>query len=137
MLAINRIVSNTLEKYHKERLSFAQTIAELAQRETYISSLQSHNVLPLLRPLLLDNIPAIQQAAALAIGRLANHSEEMAEAIVDSDILPHLICSLKNQNVNIDNSNISFHSIIIENENLFNIKYYLKMKNEKLIDDFF
>ncbi|ORX77474.1 ARM repeat-containing protein [Anaeromyces robustus] len=98
MLAINRIVSNTLEKYHKERLSFAQTIAELAQRETYVSTLQSHNVLPLLRPLLLDNIPAIQQAAALAIGRLANHSEELAEAVVDSDILPHLIFSLKNQN---------------------------------------
>lgn len=98
MLAINRIVSNALDKYHKERLSFAQTIAELAQRETYVSSLQAHNVLPLLRPLLLDNIPAIQQAAALAIGRLANYSEEMAEAVVDSDILPHLIFSLKNQN---------------------------------------
>ncbi|ORX56550.1 ARM repeat-containing protein [Piromyces finnis] len=98
MLAINRIVSNTLDKYQKERLSFAQTIAELAQRETYVSTLQSHNVLPLLRPLLLDNVPAIQQAAALAIGRLANYSEELAEAVVDSDILPHLIFSLKNQN---------------------------------------
>eukprot|EP00833_Pecoramyces_ruminatium_P004247 jgi/Orpsp1_1/1178279/evm.model.c7180000064676.1 len=98
MQAINRIVSNTLDKYHKERLSFAQTIADLAQKETYISALQSHNVLPLLRPLLLDNIPAIQQAAALAIGRLANYNEELAEAVVDSDILPHLIFSLKNQN---------------------------------------
>jgi len=99
MQAISRIVSNTLEKYHKERLSFAQTIADLAKKETYISALQSQDALSLLRPLLLDNIPAIQQSAALAIGRLANYSEELAEEVVDSDILPHLIFSLQRKNV--------------------------------------
>ncbi|KAG4105356.1 ARM repeat-containing protein [Neocallimastix lanati (nom. inval.)] len=98
MQAISRIVSNTLEKYHKERLSFAQTIADLAKKETYISALQSQDALSLLRPLLLDNIPAIQQSAALAIGRLANYSEELAEEVVDSDILPHLIFSLQRKN---------------------------------------
>lgn len=98
MLAINRTVANTFDKYHKERLQFAQSIAELASRELYISTLQSFDVLSLLRPLLLDNIPAIKQAAALAIGRLANYSEDMAEAVVESDILPHLIYSIKNQN---------------------------------------
>jgi len=99
MQAVNRIVSNTLEKYHRERLLFAQTIADLALKEGYVNSLQSQNVLPLLRPLLLDEIPAIQQAAALAIGRLANYNEELAKSVVDLDILPHLIFSLKNQNV--------------------------------------
>jgi len=98
MQAINRIVSNTLDKYQKERLSFAQTIADLAQKEAYVNVIKSHNILPLLRPLLLDNIPAIQQASALAIGRLANYNEELAEAVVDSDILSHLVFSLKSQN---------------------------------------
>lgn len=41
----------------------------------------------LLKPLLLDNVPSIQQSAALALGRLANYSEDLAEAVVSADIL--------------------------------------------------
>ena len=53
----------------------------------------------LLRPLLQDSVPSIQQSAALALARLANYSEELAEAIVSNDILPHLVYSLREQNV--------------------------------------
>lgn len=42
----------------------------------------------LLRPLLLDNVPSIQQTAALALGRLASYSDDLAEEIVSYDILP-------------------------------------------------
>ena len=75
----------------------------------------------LLRPLLLDNVPrhaagricpsasfrpsalarargltcrrprSIQQSAAVALGRLANHSDELAEAVVSNEILPQLV----------------------------------------------
>ena len=58
----------------------------------------------LLRPLLLDNVPSIQQSAALALGRLANYSDELAEAVVSNEILPQLVYSLSEQNV-------SFHTI--------------------------
>lgn len=34
-----------------------------------------------LRPLLLDNVAAIQQSAALALGRLANFSPQLAESV--------------------------------------------------------
>lgn len=34
---------------------------------------------------------SIQQAAVLAVGRLANHSGELAEAVVSNDILPQLV----------------------------------------------
>ena len=54
----------------------------------------------LLRPLLLDKVPSIQQSAALALGRLANYSEELAEAVVNNEILPQLVMSLAEQNVN-------------------------------------
>jgi hypothetical protein len=94
-----RVVLSVFEKYQKERLSFVQTIADLASRETNIETLQQTGVLSLLRPLLLDNVPAIQQAAALALGRLANYNEELAEAVVESDILPQLVFSLNEQNV--------------------------------------
>jgi HEAT repeat protein len=55
----------------------------------------------LLRPLLLDNVPSIQQSAALALGRLANYSDELAEAVVSNEILPQLVYSLSEQNVSL------------------------------------
>lgn len=53
----------------------------------------------LLRPLMRDVVPSIQQTAALALGRLAEHSDELAKAMVTEDILPELIRSLGEQNV--------------------------------------
>ena len=53
----------------------------------------------LLRPLLLDIVPTIQQTAALALGRLANYNDDLAEAVVRGDILPQLVYSLAEQNV--------------------------------------
>lgn len=83
-------------------------MAELATRPQNIEALQSAGihlkfssnsdvvigVMALLRPLLLDNVPSIQQSAALALGRLANYSDELAEAVVSNEILPQLVYSL-------------------------------------------
>jgi hypothetical protein len=44
-------------------------------------------------------VPSIQQTAALALGRLANYSDDLAEAVVANDILPQLVYSLGEQNV--------------------------------------
>jgi len=56
-------------------------------------------VMALLRPLLLDVVPTVQQTAALALGRLANYNDDLAEAVVKGDILPQLVYSLAEQNV--------------------------------------
>lgn len=54
----------------------------------------------LLRPLIHDVVPSIQQTAALALGRLAEHSPDLAEAVVKENILPELIrCHMGEQNV--------------------------------------
>lgn len=37
---------------------------------------------------------SIQQSAALALGRLANYSDELAEALVQNEILPQLVCGV-------------------------------------------
>jgi hypothetical protein len=76
-----------------------QTVAELATRPQNIEALQSAGVMSLLRPLLLDNVPSISQSAALALGRLANMNEELAESVVNNEILPQLVMSLNEQNV--------------------------------------
>ena len=120
---MSRAVLAPFEAYQKARVTFVQTVAELAQRPQNIEALQSAGkylkdylrtfknksciiqlfefigVMALLRPLLLDNVPSIQQSAALALGRLANYSDELAEAVVSNEILPQLVYSLSEQNV--------------------------------------
>merc|ERR1712224_848344 len=85
-------------EYQKARVTFVQTVAELAHRPQNIEALQNAGVMQLLRPLLLDTVASIQQSAALALGRLANYSEELAEAVVLHEILPQLVHSLSQQN---------------------------------------
>lgn len=87
------------EQYQKARTQFVQTAAELASRPQNIETLQNAGVMSLLRPLLLDIVPTIQQTAALALGRLANYNDDLAEAVVKGDILPQLVYSLAEQNV--------------------------------------
>jgi len=86
------------EDYQKARVKFVQRVAELATRPQKIEELQSAGVMQLLRPLLLDIVPSIQQSAALALGRLANHSDDLAEDVVANEILPQLVYSLGEQN---------------------------------------
>ena len=95
---MSRTVLQPFEEYQKARISFVQHIAELATRPQNIMALHSAGVMSLLRPLLLDSVSSIQQSAALAIGRLANHSEELAESVIQNEIIKQLIYSLANQN---------------------------------------
>jgi hypothetical protein len=94
-----RQVLQVFEQYQKSRTAFVQTVAELATRPQNIETLQNAGVMALLRPLLLDVVPTIQQTAALALGRLANFNDSLAEAVVKGDILPQLVYSLSEQNV--------------------------------------
>jgi len=61
-------------------------------------------VMSMLRPLMLDVVPSIQQTAALAVGRLADHSDDLAKVVVKEDILPQLVHSLTLQNVSSSSS---------------------------------
>ncbi|XP_060920881.1 sperm-associated antigen 6 [Labrus mixtus] len=93
-----RQIIQVFEQYQKSRMQFVQTVADLASRQQNIEILQNAGVMSLLRPLMLDVVPSVQQTAALALGRLADHSDDLAEAVVKEDILPHLVHSLASQN---------------------------------------
>lgn len=95
---MSKSVLQPFEDYQKARITFVQHIAELATRPQNISALHSAGVMGLLRPLLLDSVTSIQQSAALAIGRLANYSEELAESVIQNEIVPQLIYSLSSAN---------------------------------------
>ncbi|XP_026192545.1 sperm-associated antigen 6 [Cyclospora cayetanensis] len=95
---MNRSVSQVFEEFQRARSHFVQTLADLSQKPQNIDGLRSAGALQLLRPLLLDSIPGIQQTAAVALGRLAGHSEVAARECVNEDILPHLVASVAEQN---------------------------------------
>ena len=79
---MSRELLRPFEEYQKARISFVQTIADLASKSQTIEALNAAGVMALLRPLLLDTVPSTQQSAALAIGRLANYNEELAINVV-------------------------------------------------------
>ena len=87
---MSRQLLRPFEEYQKARISFVQSIADLASKPQNIEALKSAGVMGLLRPLLLDSVPSIKQSAALAIGRLANYSEELAESVVTHKIIPQI-----------------------------------------------
>ncbi|XP_053198602.1 sperm-associated antigen 6 [Scomber japonicus] len=93
-----RQIIQAFEQYQKSRMQFVQTVADLAARPQNIETLHNAGVMSMLRPLMLDVVPSIQQTAALALGRLADHSDDLAEAVVKEDILPQLVHSLASQN---------------------------------------
>ena len=95
---MTRRVLQPFEEYQKARITFVQDIAELAKKQSYIEGLSSAGVMFLLRPLLSDTVSSIQQSAALAIGRLANFSIDLAESCIKNDILPQLLNHLSVQN---------------------------------------
>lgn len=95
---MSRAVLQVFENYQASRTTFVQTVAELAHRPQNIESLQNAGVMALLRPLLMDTVPSIQQSSALALGRLANYSEALAEAVVMNEVLPQLVYSLAEKN---------------------------------------
>lgn len=86
------------KEYQQARVSFVQAVSEHAVRPQNIPYLQNAGVMALLRPLLLDSVPSVQQTAAIALGRLASHSDDLAEAVVSNEILPQLVYSLSEQN---------------------------------------
>jgi len=102
------------EAFQKSRVAFVQAVAEAATRPQNIEVMQNAGVMQLLRPLLLDNVPSIQQSAALALGRLANYSDDLAEAVVGNEILPQLVYSLAEQNVSLLCQKLVLIAVVVE-----------------------
>nr|KAF7420548.1 hypothetical protein H0235_010845 [Vespula pensylvanica] len=93
-----RIILQVFDQYQKARLLFAQSIADLTSKPNNIECLEAAGVIHLLRPLLSDVVPSIQHMAAIALGKLANHDINLAQDIIQEDILPRLLHNIEKQN---------------------------------------
>jgi len=89
------------DQYRIQRNAFAASMAEFAGKPEYAQQLIQQGVIVLLRNLLTDSSQAIQQNAALAIGRLANHCPNIAELMIKQDIIRILLY------FNMDRTNVS------------------------------
>lgn len=94
-----RSILAIFNKYEKDRLLFAQTVADIASREQNIEILEQSNVVALFKPLLIDSQPSIKQAAAVTLGRIANNSMQSAQQLIDQGVLTDLVANLDAQNV--------------------------------------
>lgn len=86
------------EQYEKAKVKYTQQIADLSSKPANIDPLYRSNILKQLAPLLLDPTISVKNNAALTLGRMANHSAELAEAVVTNGVLPQLVISLTEQN---------------------------------------
>lgn len=95
---MSKAILSLFEEYQKARLKFVQSITELSSRPQNMLPLTSSGALSLLKPLLTDPVQIIQQSAALAIGKLANYSLEIAESIMQNEIISSISYSISSQN---------------------------------------
>ncbi|KAL0487699.1 HEAT repeat-containing protein [Acrasis kona] len=121
---MSKEIVSFLTVYHKARVTFAQTAAELVKQPRNIEALiqKEPGILELLRPLLLDIESSVQQNAAKALGYIAGYSEQLAERVVSAEILPQLVYSLHNDNKQYKKSaafvlrNVAKHNSILANQ---------------------
>jgi len=91
----DRVAHGHFETFARARLEFVRNIASLSERPEYLESLLDEDAFGMLRGLLHDKVPTVQQTAALAVGRMAGFSTELSEELVKSGILEQLTASMR------------------------------------------
>ena len=101
IILMAKAVIQPFDNFVKSRIRFVQKVAEYANKRDYIEKLEALGALTLLKHLLKDRVESIRQSAALTLGRMAEHKEEIADAIVAANIIPIIVSSTKGANVQI------------------------------------
>jgi len=110
---MSRLIQHSIDEFERARLTFVHTMKDIAmgtamraennsqkarlEHHENLGAMKASGVLALLRPMLFDPVVAIQQTATLTLGHLANHSVELAEAVVSIGVLPQLVEALQSQ----------------------------------------
>uniref|UniRef100_A0A8C9LU60 Uncharacterized protein n=1 Tax=Piliocolobus tephrosceles TaxID=591936 RepID=A0A8C9LU60_9PRIM len=103
---MSKAINQIFDDYNKSRIQFTQNISDLCLKSHNIEILINTDIIILLRPLLLDKVPIVQQNATFILGKLANyiksasvwtignigkHSTDHAKKIADENILIILV----------------------------------------------
>ncbi|KAB0790956.1 hypothetical protein PPYR_02756 [Photinus pyralis] len=93
-----RSIFQVFDQYQKARISFVQTVGELALRSQNVEYLRQAGALELLQSLLSDTCVQIQQCAAIAIGRMVHCDVRLAKQVINRNCLPLLLRDIERQN---------------------------------------
>ena len=91
---MSRPVINALDRYQRERLVFAQAALDFTKQPENVETLVAGGAVSLLQHLSQDVSPGIQHLATLALGRLATHSQDVAQSLVAADFQHVLVREL-------------------------------------------
>jgi HEAT repeat protein len=86
-----RIVRGHFDAFAQSRLAFVRAIADVAERPEYLESLLAEDAFGTLKPMLHDKIATVQQTAALALGRMAGCSVDIAIELVKAGTPPEFL----------------------------------------------
>ncbi|KAK5638658.1 hypothetical protein RI129_012953 [Pyrocoelia pectoralis] len=93
-----RSIFQVFDQYQKARITFVQTVSDLALRSQNIDYLNKGGALELLQTLLSDTCVQIQQCAAIAIGRMVNCDAQLARQVINRNCLPLLLRDIEKRN---------------------------------------
>ncbi|ANQ08274.1 Uncharacterized protein PCOAH_00026450 [Plasmodium coatneyi] len=97
---MSKIIQQIFEDYNRSRTQFTQSIYDMCLKAHNMEVIISTDIIILIRPLILDKVPIVQQNATQILAKMASHSEEVALTILQNDVLPHLVYCLKHENKN-------------------------------------
>ncbi|GAW81075.1 PF16 protein [Plasmodium gonderi] len=97
---MSKAIQQIFEDYSRARTHFTQNIYDMCLKSHNMEVIINTDIIILIRPLILDKIPIVQQNATQILAKMATHSEEVALTILQNDVLPHLIYCLKHENKN-------------------------------------
>ncbi|XP_044000963.1 sperm-associated antigen 6-like [Aphidius gifuensis] len=94
----SRTIVHAMHEYQIARLNFVKSMSDLASRSQNIENLEAAGVLNLLGPLVIDINPTVQHTAVTALGKIANHDERLARAVVNMKFISQLLKNIEKQN---------------------------------------
>eukprot|EP00366_Plasmodium_knowlesi_P001815 XP_002259312.1 pf16 protein, putative [Plasmodium knowlesi strain H] len=97
---MNKNIQQIFEDYNRSRTQFTQSIYDMCLKAHNMEIIINTDIIILIRPLILDKVPMVQQNATQILAKMASHSEEVALTILENDVLPHLVYCLKHENKN-------------------------------------
>lgn len=89
----HKVVKQHFAKFAEAKLSFVRALSDCAERPEYLQALLDEGIFIALKPLLYDAV-TVQSTAALALGRVANFSPELAQELATHGLLADIVATM-------------------------------------------
>ena len=98
-------VENTFANYEQSKVDFVKKLAKYTDSTDCVEIFQASQTVALLKPLIVDPNPDIRLQSSQTLIRLTEASEELANEVIETGILPQLVYMLEHGSVCISSIN--------------------------------